>query len=106
MPVGDDHFLNDIVFGLGHGLEGVDVALEQGREGRPGFSGKEDGFSELVVFELASCGDGAFEEAFRGGGSGGLFTVCEGGGDLFGRSGFRGFRVWPGGYLLGEVRDY
>ena len=82
LPVGDDHFLDGVVFGFGHGLEGVDVALEEGGEGAGGFSGEEDGFGELGVFELALRGGGAFEAAGGGGGAFGFQAVGAGGGEL------------------------
>ena len=82
LPVGDDHFLDDIVFGLVHGLEGVDVALEERRECAAGFAGEENGFGELYGLELAAGGEGALEAALRGFWASGSFAVGERGGDL------------------------
>ena len=69
MPVGDDHLLDDVVFGFGDGLEGVDVALEEGDEVGAGFAGEEDGFGELVVFEVAGGGVCTFLASGGGGGA-------------------------------------
>ena len=69
VPISDDHLLDYVVFRFGEGLEGVDVAFEEGDEVGAGFAREEDGFGELVVFEAAGGGVGAFLASGGGGGA-------------------------------------
>ena len=79
-PVGDDHFLNDVVLRLAQGFEGFDVIFEELNEALTGFSDEEDASGEQVVLELAFSGVRALEAAFCGFWAFGFSAIGSGGG--------------------------